>query len=120
MVVDLAALVVMAAEPAVPAISVAFFGFAGTVVLALVTLLVAIITNRSEKQKVADATVEAVLRERILMKDEKIREQDDDIEDLKSKIQRLEEDHARYRLAVEETRAEERALLDERGAAADS
>jgi uncharacterized protein YlxW (UPF0749 family) len=134
MMVDLAALIDKAADPAVPlsaiaskaveaapdALSVAKFGFAGTVVLALVTLLVAVMTNRTEKKKVADATVEAVLRERLLMKDEKIKDQDEEIEDLKSEIRQLEEVHARCQLAVDETRAEERAHLNERRASADS
>lgn len=115
-VVPLAALASKAAEAAPDALSVAKYGFAGTVVLALVTLLVAIMTNRTEKKKVADATVEAVLRERLLMKDEKIKEQDDEIEELKAELESVREEHARCRLAVDEVRAEERAHLNERRA----
>lgn len=100
--------------------TVAQYGFAGTIFLGLVTLSIAVLTNRTEKKKVADVTVEAVLRERILMKDEKIKEQDEEIEDLKAELEKVRTAYSRGRLAVDETRAEERAHLDERRTAPDA
>lgn len=62
---------------------VAMFSFFGVVVMALGTFLAAILTNRTEKTKTAENTIEGMLRERIVLRDEQINELKQDIEDLK-------------------------------------
>lgn len=51
---------------------VALLGFAGVLVSTIVGAVVTIVTNRSEKRKAAEATIEKVLREKLEFKDEQI------------------------------------------------
>lgn len=51
---------------------VALLGLIGVIVSAVIGAYVATNTNKVEKKKVADETVEAVLRERMAFKDERI------------------------------------------------
>lgn len=114
----------MAVDPAstatTVAVEVAQYGFLAAVIGALVTFGLGLLTNRREKEKVADESVEEVLNQRILLRDEIIAHRDKTIERKNKVIARLKQEkadlqaeHDRCRLAMEETRAEERAHLDE-------
>lgn len=69
-----------------PVIAVAILGFFGTILTTIATVSVALFTNRSEKKKTADDTMDKVLRERITLRDEKVKELEEEIEDLKETI----------------------------------
>lgn len=95
------------------AVDVAQYGFLAALVGALVTLGLGLLTNRREKEKVADESVEEVLNQRILLRDEIILQKNEVILRLQQEKEELRTEYDRCRLAIEETRAEERAHLDE-------
>lgn len=61
-----------------PSILVAVLGFFGVMVTSIIGAIVAMGTNRKEKQNVAETTIEKTLRERILLRDEQLEESEDD------------------------------------------
>jgi hypothetical protein len=66
------------------ATTVAVFGFLGIVCTGMVTVVVSLITNRREKEKTAETTMERTLRERLLLRDEQLADRDADITRLRA------------------------------------
>lgn len=63
------------------AVVVAIVGLIGTLVTVVIGAFVAVNLNRTEKHKVAEDTLEATLRERITLRDEKIMELNEDLQE---------------------------------------
>lgn len=84
------------------ATTVAVFAFLGTVITAIVGALVAIWTNRAEKRQTAEMTIEKVLRERIILRDETIA-------DLREDLARVAKQRDRYKDAADKLRLKEQA-----------
>lgn len=62
------------------AVTVAVFSFLGIVVSAAFGAVVSLATNRREKQQTAETTMERVLRERLLLREEQLADKDLDIQ----------------------------------------
>lgn len=70
-----------------PVVIVAIVGFFGTLVTALATFSMNYFNTKSEKNKVAKESMEGVLRERILLRDETIQKQEKKIKNLKETVE---------------------------------
>lgn len=95
-----------------PAVWVAFLGLLGVVATAITGIVVAKITNRSEKEQSSETAMERTLRERIILRDEQLKDKDLDILELKVKVEELEAENDRLLLGQRENRAEEKERLD--------
>lgn len=69
------------------ATTIAVFGFLGSTITAMVGGFVAIYTNRTEKKQTAEVSVEKTLRERIVLRDEKIAELQEDLQELRESLE---------------------------------
>lgn len=70
-----------------PTVQVAAIGIVTTFITTIGVILVAAFNNRKERAGAADAGVEAMLRERITLRDEKITELREDKDDLRTKLE---------------------------------
>jgi small-conductance mechanosensitive channel len=84
---------------------VPILGFAGTVVVAVGAIVVAVITHGSETKATGDNTAERVLEQRILLKDEQNAELKQDLIECMERGRRKDEDNRRLRTENQELRA---------------
>lgn len=75
-----------------PAVQVAVVGIVTTLITTLGVVFVALLNNKKERTSAADQGVEAVLRERVTLKDEQIQDLNEDKRNLQARLnQALEE-----------------------------
>lgn len=72
-----------------PTVQVAAIGIITTIVTSGAGLIVAGKNSKKERQDAAENTMESVLRERILLRDEQIRELEEDVKRLTNEVQSL-------------------------------
>lgn len=94
------------------AVLVAVISFCAAVFTSVIGAFAMVWVNHSEKRKAAEASAEAVLRERILLKDEIIQDLREDKAELMLEVANLSAELDRLRMALEEGRAEERERID--------
>lgn len=72
------------------AVYVAIIGFFGTIVTVAGAVVIAWLTSRGEREQTAESALERALRERLLLKKEKIEELEQDRDEALAKVAELE------------------------------
>ena len=70
-------------------VAVAGFGLLGVIVTAVAGFFVARMTNKTEKRQASEVAVEASLRERLAIRDDRLVLRDEQMEDLKADLERV-------------------------------
>jgi hypothetical protein len=83
-------------------------GFAGTIVTAILGAFTAISLSKKERTKTAETTLEMVLRERIVLREEEIQELREDLKQCVEERDKAIAQRDRLYMAIVEQRAEER------------